>query len=97
MAAKPKKREKEEKERGTGRGKTTVETFAGDEAAKWGNRAQADKRGVRVCVCECVANGTRVGGGGGISQQKSKGRLSTGASLRPIKFIARSGCLQNCF
>lgn len=49
MAAKPKKREKEEKERGIGRGKTTVETFAGDEAAKWGNGAQADKRGVRVC------------------------------------------------
>lgn len=54
MAAKPKKREKEEKEGGTGRGKTTVETFAGDEAAKWGNGAQADKRGVRVCVCAGV-------------------------------------------
>lgn len=55
MAAKQKKREKEEKERGIGRGKTTVETFAGDEAAKWGNGAQADKRGVRVCVCGCAS------------------------------------------
>lgn len=79
MAAKPKKREKEEKERGIGSRKTTVETFAGDEAAKWGNGAQADKRGVRVCVrvCECVAIGTRVGGGG-ISQQKSKGASFNG-------------------
>lgn len=29
-------------------------------------------------VCECVANGTRVGGGGGISQQKSKGASFNG-------------------
>lgn len=26
---------------------------AGDEAAKWGNGAQADKRGVCECLCVC--------------------------------------------
>lgn len=56
MAAKPKNREegaeKEEREGEDYRG-----DVAGDEAAKWGNGAQADKRGVRMCVCVRVCAG----------------------------------------
>lgn len=49
-----------EKEERVREGENCRGDVAGDEAAKWGNGAQADKRGVRVCVCAGVWQMERV-------------------------------------